>query len=112
MLSGRGWRYTTKGVGIQIALFLHCLETVNRPESGSWFLGLAIDPGGWVHCPLRISWRLSSCNTEGGKKTTRGWLPKRVYHKVKHPYEVTQSKGREIKLQGEVYDVSIRMWLE
>ena len=73
---------------------------LSRPDSGSCFLGLAVGPGGWVHCPLGISWRFSSCNTEEGKKTARGWLPNRVYSEVKHQHEVTQSKGRKIKVQG------------
>ena len=91
-LTVRGLRCTTKGVGVLNDLFLGCLETVNRPESGSWFLGLAVGPDGWVHFLGGISWRLSSCNTEGGKQTARGWLPKRVYSEVKHQQEVTQQR--------------------
>ena len=44
--SFRGWRYTTKGVGVLNALFLHCLERVNRPEQvagfGVWQLVLVV----------------------------------------------------------------------
>ena len=50
--SFRGWRYTTKGVRVLNALFLHCLETVNRQGC---FLDLAVGPGGWVLCPWGIS---------------------------------------------------------
>ena len=38
-----------------------------------------------------------------------------MYRKVKHQHEVIESKGRKIKVQGEVYDaieLSIRMSLD
>ena len=55
-LTVRAWRYGTKGVGVLNSLFC----TVGKQSIGQCqvarYLGLAIGPGGWVHCPLGISW--------------------------------------------------------